>query len=91
MIMSADPIGNFVEGHPTVKILALSFLLLIGFTLIAEGFQQHVSKEYIYFAMAFSALVEFFNLRMKKEKRDPIALHKPYVPEEAVAAPAEHN
>ena len=91
MIMSADPIGNFVEGHPTVKILALSFLLLIGFTLIAEGFGQHVSKEYIYFAMAFSALVEFFNLRMKKAKRDPIALHKPYVPEEAVAAPAEHN
>ncbi len=78
MIISADPIGKFVDGHPTVKMLALSFLLLIGFTLIAEGFHQHVSKEYIYFAMGFSVFVEMLNLKMKKVRRNPIALRKQY-------------
>jgi predicted tellurium resistance membrane protein TerC len=79
MIISADPIGNFVENHPTVKMLALSFLLLIGFTLIVEGLHQHIPKGYIYFAMGFSVFVEFLNLRMRKS-RDPIKLHQPYAP-----------
>ncbi len=78
MIISADPIGKFVENHPTIKILALAFLLLIGFTLIAEGFGQHVSKGYIYSAMGFSVLVELLNLQMKKSKRVPLTLRKPY-------------
>ncbi|NJN55331.1 MAG: TerC family protein, partial [Anaerolineae bacterium] len=66
------------EHHPTVKMLALSFLLLIGFTLIVEGLHQHIPKGYIYFAMGFSVLVEMLNLRMRKS-RDPIKLHQPYV------------
>lgn len=79
MIVSADPIGTFVENHPTVKMLALSFLLLIGFTLIVEGLHQHIPKGYIYFAMGFSVFVEFLNLRLRKV-REPVKLHKPYVP-----------
>ncbi|HUM69579.1 MAG TPA: TerC family protein [Chloroflexota bacterium] len=82
MIISADPIGNFVEHHPTVKMLALSFLLLIGFTLIVEGLHQHIPKGYIYFAMGFSVFVEMLNLRMRKT-RDPIKLHQPYAPIDA--------
>jgi predicted tellurium resistance membrane protein TerC len=66
MLMSAGAISAFVNEHPTVKMLALSFLLLIGMSLVAEGLNQHIPKGYIYFAMAFSALVEFFNLRAKK-------------------------
>ncbi|MCL4266723.1 MAG: TerC family protein [Anaerolineae bacterium] len=82
MIISADPIGNFVEQHPTVKMLALSFLLLIGFTLMVEGFHQHIPKGYIYFAMGFSVFVEMLNLRWRKS-RDPIKLHQPYVAADA--------
>lgn len=67
MIYTAGPVSNFVERHPTVKILALSFLLLIGVTLIAEGLNQHISKGYIYFSMAFSLFVETINIRMKKK------------------------
>lgn len=77
MIISADPIGNFVERHPTVKMLALSFLLLIGFTLVVEGLHQHIPKGYIYFAMGFSIFVEFLNLRLRSA-RNPIKLHQPY-------------
>lgn len=66
MLMSAGTISGFVNEHPTVKMLALSFLLLIGMSLVAEGLDQHIPKGYIYFAMGFSALVEFFNLRVKK-------------------------
>ncbi|HEV8416861.1 MAG TPA: TerC family protein [Bryobacteraceae bacterium] len=66
MILAAGPVSTFVGRHPTVKILALSFLLLIGVTLIAEGFGQHVSKGYVYFAMAFSVFVEMLNLRARK-------------------------
>ena len=66
MLFFASPISDFVHRHPTVKMLALAFLLLIGVTLIAEGFDQHVSKGYIYFAMAFSVLVEMLNLRLRK-------------------------
>ncbi|MBX3059975.1 MAG: TerC family protein [Anaerolineae bacterium] len=88
MIISADPIGNFVEHHPTVKMLALSFLLLIGFTLIVEGLHQHIPKGYIYFAMGFSVFVEMLNLRMRKS-RDPIKLHQPYAPVEPGTATAK--
>ncbi|WP_219222878.1 TerC family protein [Pedobacter antarcticus] len=74
MMLSATAISNFVNNHPTVKMLALSFLLLIGISLIAEGLDQHIPKGYIYFAMAFSILVEILNLKMKKGKRKPIQL-----------------
>jgi predicted tellurium resistance membrane protein TerC len=67
MIFVAGPISNFVDRHPTIKMLALSFLLLIGVTLIAEGLDQHISKGYIYFAMAFSFFVEMLNLRVRKK------------------------
>ena len=67
MLMAAKPIGDFVEAHPTIKILALSFLILVGLTLILEGFGIHIPKGYIYFAMAFSVSVEFINLRMRKK------------------------
>lgn len=75
MIYTAGPVSNFVEKHPTVKILALSFLLLIGVTLIAEGLNQHISKGYIYFSMGFSLFVEAINIRMKK-KPDHVQLKK---------------
>jgi predicted tellurium resistance membrane protein TerC len=79
MIISARAISDFVNRHPTVKILALSFLLLIGFTLIVEGMHQHIPKGYIYFAMAFSVFVEMLNLRMKKKRKaEPVHLHEAY-------------
>lgn len=74
MMISASSISNFVNKHPTVKMLALSFLLLIGVSLLAEGLDQHIPKGYIYFAMAFSILVEMLNLRMKKNSRNPVEL-----------------
>lgn len=77
MIFSATPLSNFVERHPTVKMLALSFLLLIGFTLIVEGLHQKIPKGYIYFAMGFSVLVEMLNLRIRG-KGEPVTLHEPY-------------
>ena len=76
MLMAAKPIGDFVDTHPTIKILALSFLILVGATLIVEGFDVHVPKGYIYFAMAFSVSVEFLNLRMRKKREETIKLHK---------------
>ena len=76
MLLAAKPIGDFVEKHPTIKILALSFLILVGVTLIVEGFDIHVPKGYIYFAMAFSVSVEFINLRMRKKTAEPVKLHK---------------
>ncbi len=75
MIFTAKPISDFVDHHPTIKILALSFLLLIGVTLMAEGFDQHISKGYIYFAMTFSLFVEIVNIRLRK-KADPVHLKK---------------
>jgi len=75
MIFAAAPVSGFVDRHPTVKMLALSFLLLIGFTLIAEGLGQHISKGYVYFAMGFSIFVELLNLRARKEQRPQI--HRP--------------
>jgi len=83
MMVFAGAISSFVERHPTVKMLALSFLLLIGMTLIAEGLDRHIPKGYIYFAMAFSGFVEMLNLRLRKPKTAPVKLHQPYVPETA--------
>jgi predicted tellurium resistance membrane protein TerC len=80
MMVSAGAIGDFVERHPTVKMLALSFLLLIGMSLVAEGLDQHIPKGYIYFAMGFSVFVEMLNLRLKK-KTPPVHLREPYVEE----------
>jgi len=82
MMMAAKAIGDFVDAHPTIKILALSFLLLVGVTLMAEGFDVHVPKGYIYFAMAFSVAVEMLNIRMRK-KRVPIRLRCRYGSKEA--------
>ena len=75
MLFAAKPIGDFVDNHPTIKILALSFLILVGVTLMAEGFDVHVPKGYIYFAMAFSVGVEMLNIQMRK-KRTPVRLRK---------------
>jgi predicted tellurium resistance membrane protein TerC len=88
MIVAAGPLGDFVEEHPTVKMLALSFLLLIGFTLIVEGFHQHIPKGYIYFALGFSVLVEMLNLRLR-QVREPVKLHEPYRPEAGAALAAD--
>lgn len=74
MMFSASSISNFVNKHPTVKMLALSFLLLIGVSLLAEGLDQHIPKGYIYFAMAFSVLVEMLNLKMKNNDKKPVKL-----------------
>ena len=76
MMLSATAIGNFVDDHPTVKMLALSFLILIGVTLVAEGLAFHIPKGYIYFAMAFSVFVEILNLKVRQKRREPIALKK---------------
>jgi predicted tellurium resistance membrane protein TerC len=77
MMFFAAPVGNFVSKHPTIKMLALSFLLLIGLTLIVEAFDVHVPKGYIYFAMGFSVFVEFLNMRLRK-KSTPVELHERY-------------
>lgn len=76
MLFAAKPIGDFVDAHPTVKMLALSFLIMVGVTLIIEGFDVHVPKGYIYFAMAFSVAVEALNLRLRKKQIKPVELHK---------------
>ncbi len=78
MMVFAGPISAFVERHPTIKMLALSFLLLIGVTLIAEGLDQHIPKGYVYFAMAFSVFVEMLNLRIRATHEAPVKLHEPY-------------
>jgi predicted tellurium resistance membrane protein TerC len=84
MMIFAGPISNFVHRHPTFKMLALSFLLLIGVTLIVEGLDQHIAKGYIYFAMAFSVFVEILNTKLRRTHTPPVKLHEPYVdPNEA--------
>ena len=85
MMFFAKPIGEFVEKHPTIKMLALAFLLLIGFTLVAEGFHQHIPKGYIYGAMAFSVFVEILNMRLRK-KGKPVNLHDAYTGHDESAA-----
>lgn len=77
MMAFAGPVSRFVEKHPTFKMLALSFLLLIGFTLVADGLGQHISKGYIYFAMGFSLFVEVLNLKLRP-KSTPVQLHEPH-------------
>ena len=81
MLIFAGRIAEFVSRHPTIKILALAFLILIGVMLVAEGLGQHISKGYIYFAMAFSVAVEMMNLRVRA-KREPVALHDDKMPRE---------
>lgn len=76
MLFAAKPIGDFVDANPTIKILALAFLILVGATLIIEGFDVHVPKGYIYFAMAFSVAVEMINIRMRKKSDEVLKLHK---------------
>jgi len=77
MMFAAEPISAFVNHHPTLKVLALSFLLLIGVSLVGDGLGMHVPKGYIYFAMGFSVFVEMINLRVRRQG-DPIKLHQPY-------------
>jgi predicted tellurium resistance membrane protein TerC len=77
MMAFAAPLSNYVDKHPTIKMLALSFLLLIGFTLVAEGWGEHIQKGYIYFAMGFSVFVEMLNLRLRKPSAPPVKLHEP--------------
>ena len=71
MMFAAKSIGDFVDAHPSIKILALSFLIMVGAMLIVEGFDVHVPKGYIYFAMVYALLVEFLNIRMRKNNQEP--------------------
>ncbi len=87
MLLFAAPVSSFVERHPTVKMLALSFLLLIGFNLLAEGLDIHIPKGYVYFAMGFSVFVEMLNLRLRRGGQ-PVQLHEPHrAAERPTAAP----
>ena len=81
MMFAAGPIGSFVSRHPTVKMLALSFLIMIGGLLVAEGFGQHIPHGYVYFAMAFALGVEMLNLRVRAKAAKPVELHSPYADE----------
>jgi predicted tellurium resistance membrane protein TerC len=83
MMGFSGPISAFVSRHPTIKMLALSFLILIGVALIAEGFDRHIPRGYIYFAMAFSVGVELLNLRARRVHADAVKLRKPYTADEA--------
>ncbi|MBT2321843.1 TerC family protein [Variovorax paradoxus] len=80
MMLFAGPIGRFVSNHPTIKMLALSFLVVVGVVLVAEGFGHHVPKGYVYFAMAFSVAVEMLNIRMRKKAAKPVGLNPPHIP-----------
>jgi len=83
MMVFAGPIGRFVSEHPTIKMLALAFLVLVGVLLIAQGFDHDVPKGYVYFAMAFSVTVEMLNLRLRKRRTvEPVHLHEPYAAEQ---------
>jgi predicted tellurium resistance membrane protein TerC len=88
MMIFSGTISDFVERHPTIKMLALSFLILIGVALVGEGLDMHIPKGYIYFAMAFSVIVEMLNLRLRKKELPPLRLRQPYV-EEATKPVAE--
>jgi predicted tellurium resistance membrane protein TerC len=79
MMLFSGKISAFVERHPTIKMLALSFLLLIGVALIGDGLDMHIPKGYIYFAMVFSVLVEMLNLRLRSGT--PVKLHEPHLPD----------
>jgi len=86
MAATINPVSRFVERHPTLKMLALSFLLLIGMTLIGEGFHAHIPKGYVYFAMGFSVFVELLNLRVVKKNVIPVALREAHIQEEVIEA-----
>src|SRR5687767_5072356 len=90
MLVSSGPISDFVHRHPTVKMLALSFLILIGMSLVAEGLGHHIPKGYIYFAMGFSIFVEALNLRLRK-KAEPVELHTPFAQPPATTPSAERG
>lgn len=87
MMVAAEPISAFVHKHPTVKMLALSFLLLIGMSLLLEGFGQHIPKGYIYFAMGFSVFVEMINLRLRARAAVPVHLREAYVKDKETPRP----
>jgi predicted tellurium resistance membrane protein TerC len=80
MMVFAGPIGRFVSDHPTIKMLALSFLVVVGVVLVAEGFDHHVPKGYVYFGMAFSLCVEMLNIHGRKRSAKPVKLHAPHIP-----------
>jgi predicted tellurium resistance membrane protein TerC len=80
MMVFAAPIGHFVSAHPTIKMLALSFLVVVGVVLVAEGFGEHVPKGYVYFGMAFSLVVEMLNIRLRRKSANPVQLHPPHMP-----------
>ena len=80
MMLFAAPIGHFVSAHPTIKMLALSFLVVVGVVLVAEGFGEHVPKGYVYFGMAFSLAVEMLNIRLRRNAAKPVKLHPPHMP-----------
>ncbi|SDJ52572.1 TerC family protein [Variovorax sp. OV700] len=82
MMLFAGPIGRFVSNHPTIKMLALAFLVVVGVVLVAEGFDHHVPKGYVYFAMAFSVAVEMLNIRMRKKAAKAVKLNPPHMPGE---------
>jgi predicted tellurium resistance membrane protein TerC len=86
MLAASGPLAAFVDRHPTVKMLALSFLLLIGLSLLLEGFDHHIPKGYVYFAMGFSVFVEMINLRVRR-KAAPVHLRDPYVAEAETSGP----
>ncbi len=90
MMVSVEPLSAFVQRHPTVKMLALSFLLLVGFTLVVEGLHAHIPKGYIYFAMGFSVFVEFLNIRVRAKRREapPVELRTRYTTEHQVPSGA---
>jgi predicted tellurium resistance membrane protein TerC len=84
MMVAVQPISRFVSAHPTVKVLALSFLVVVGVVLIAEGFDHHVPKGYIYFAMAFAVIVEMLNIRVRKRAPQPVRLHATYMHQQTI-------
>jgi predicted tellurium resistance membrane protein TerC len=90
MMVFVGPLSRFVEHNPTIKILALSFLLLIGMALVGEGLDLHIPKGYIYFAMAFSVFVEMLNLKIRRRERAPVHLRQPHRPQ-SPAGPADHT
>ncbi len=90
MLFAARSIGEFVDAHPTIKILALSFLILVGVTLMVEGFDVHVPKGYIYFAMAFSVAVEMINLRIRARTNPPRKLHNRYAGDKTAGPAQDH-
>ena len=80
MMVFAGPIGRFVSDHPTIKMLALAFLVIVGVVLVAEGFGYHLPKGFVYFAMAFSLTVELLNIRLRRNSAKPVKLHAPHIP-----------